>query len=249
MQYQPIQGLPTDDDVICGRGRGIWTNPGNLKFKRIIEENLHRYSSAISKKEKMTVIESVYELMIVNGSRFLKEEYGLYYEINKKDARQKTARAIRGFYKRWKNPTAAKNVERSDDGDTTSSTTTNNKVKIPDLQRSRSFSDQRYLEKMISGSSMSSSSYHRRSHSDPTPDIAALMMRESSSSSSSLAGSFDPLFDNSTFEDLLNWVEENDSEQEQKNEKQEHAIVKTVSADDDTTAAVQTMIPRILHLL
>jgi hypothetical protein len=105
-------GLPMNDDIICGRGRGAWTNPGNLKFKKVIEDNLQRYSDARRRKEKSLVIDYVLNTMVYGGARFVKQERKVWYHISKKEAREKTAHAIRDFHSRWKKSNESKGEEK-----------------------------------------------------------------------------------------------------------------------------------------
>jgi hypothetical protein len=105
-------GCPTNDDIICGRGRGAWTNPGNVKFKKVIEDNLQRYSDACRRKEKSLVIDSVVNTMLSRGARFVKQENKCWYDISKKEAREKTAHAIRDFQSRWKKSSKSKGEKK-----------------------------------------------------------------------------------------------------------------------------------------
>lgn len=96
----PLVGLPTDADIICGRGRGVWTHPGNLKFKLLIEHNLQAYAQAERRKEKSLIINHVLDTMMLSGARFVKKERSVWYVIDEKEAREKTAHAMRDFLKR-----------------------------------------------------------------------------------------------------------------------------------------------------
>lgn len=96
----PLVGLPTDADIICGRGRGIWSHPGNLKFKYLIESNLHAYSQTVRRKEKSVIINHVLDTTILMGARFVKKEQNVWYAVDEKEAREKTAHAMRDFLKR-----------------------------------------------------------------------------------------------------------------------------------------------------
>ncbi|KAL3938627.1 MAG: hypothetical protein SGBAC_006504 [Bacillariaceae sp.] len=114
----PLVGLPTDADIVCGRGRGIWTHPGNLRLKLLIECNLQAYSQAVRRREKSLIINHVLDTMILTGARFVKKERSVWYVIDEKEAREKTAHAIRDFLKRRRqcqdpNKTKPKKRERS----------------------------------------------------------------------------------------------------------------------------------------
>ncbi|CAJ1943241.1 unnamed protein product [Cylindrotheca closterium] len=96
----PLVGLPTDVDIVCGRGRGVWSHPGNLKFKLLIECNLPAYSQAVRRKEKSLIINHVLHTMILTGARFVKQQRNVWYALDEKEAREKTAHAMRDFSKR-----------------------------------------------------------------------------------------------------------------------------------------------------
>eukprot|EP00980_Cylindrotheca_fusiformis_P001594 scaffold363_cov56-Cylindrotheca_fusiformis.AAC.13 len=96
-----LVGLPTKNDIICGRGRGSFSQPGNLNLQKVIERNFKSYVDASRKKEKSLFVESVLDTMLSTGARFVKKEQdGLWYEIDRKAARNKTAHAVRDHWKK-----------------------------------------------------------------------------------------------------------------------------------------------------
>jgi hypothetical protein len=112
MEYEePITLIdaPSDNDIIAGRGRGAWLHPGNKKMKRVIEAKLEQYDRATRKKEKIDIINEIHHTMIDRGARYLQQrkDGNQWYEIGKAEAREKTAQAVRGFFKRWKESTRA----------------------------------------------------------------------------------------------------------------------------------------------
>ena len=94
--------IPTDNDVILGRGRGNWRSPGNKKYKIVILQHLQRYSDAPQRKDKSLVINDVMKHMMSTGARFLKKENGIWVQLTEKKTREKIAHAVRDFHSRWK---------------------------------------------------------------------------------------------------------------------------------------------------
>ena len=94
--------VPTDNDVILGRGRGNWRSPGNKKYKIVILQHLQRYSDAPQRKDKSLVINDVMKHMMSIGARFLKKENGIWVQLTEKKTREKIAHAVRDFHSRWK---------------------------------------------------------------------------------------------------------------------------------------------------
>jgi hypothetical protein len=48
--------IPGDHDVMCGRGSKCYNHPGNKMFRRLVEANLQRYSDALTKHSKTSII-------------------------------------------------------------------------------------------------------------------------------------------------------------------------------------------------
>jgi hypothetical protein len=86
-----------DTDICCGRGRGFYVHPGNLKFQETIRANLERYSTATSKKGKIDVVSSIVSDLRDQGVRFVKKDTasGKWYDIGRVQAHEKTGHAIR----------------------------------------------------------------------------------------------------------------------------------------------------------
>lgn len=99
-----LKDPPTDNDVISGRGRGVWTHQGNIILKSVIKSHCEKYDKAANKSEKIKITNEVYEIMVSRGARYIRQEdeEGRWVELTKEEAREKTAKALRGFFKRWK---------------------------------------------------------------------------------------------------------------------------------------------------
>jgi len=90
---------PGPNDVMTGRGRGINDHPGNIKFRRIVEDSKPTYKATTSKAEKTTIainIVTKWRALDPPG-RFLKknEKTGLWDDTGDKEAHKKTSQALR----------------------------------------------------------------------------------------------------------------------------------------------------------
>jgi hypothetical protein len=90
--------IPTKMDVLCGRGSGIYKHPGNAKFLELIELHFPLYDKT-SKEEKRSISMKIVEDIEAMGGRFLNQDKdsGEWYEIERNEARQKAAQALRGY--------------------------------------------------------------------------------------------------------------------------------------------------------
>jgi hypothetical protein len=81
----PSNFVPGDHDVICGRGSKCFNHPGNKMFRRLVEANLQRYSAALTKHGKTSIIYEVISSVrrcSPNGG-FVKQDLlsSRYYEV------------------------------------------------------------------------------------------------------------------------------------------------------------------------
>jgi len=91
---------PSDYDVVCGRGKGSYNRPGNLRFRQIVRDNIPTYHQARTKYEKSTVLNNIidYVRSSDNGSaRFIKFDTKTreWYELSDDQAREKVGHTIR----------------------------------------------------------------------------------------------------------------------------------------------------------
>ena len=81
----PSDYVPGDNDVICGRGNECMNHIGNLNFRNTIENMLDRYSKAISKNDKSTIIVEIVNQVRQNSplGGFIKKDLltGCYFEV------------------------------------------------------------------------------------------------------------------------------------------------------------------------
>lgn len=91
--------IPTDMDVLCGRGPAIFDHPGNRAFHRIKHKLQDAYLAANnnsnSNDSKKAISQELVDEVHHRGGRFLKKEEGVWLEISNKYARDKAAQALR----------------------------------------------------------------------------------------------------------------------------------------------------------
>ena len=89
---------PGVHDVIMGRGGGTNHNPGNIKYRRIVEDTKHSYKTAARPEKPLIATKVVSDWRALNPpGRFIKldKKTGLYNDIGDAAAREKTAQALR----------------------------------------------------------------------------------------------------------------------------------------------------------
>lgn len=69
---EPVIMLPSNKDVLLGRGKPVRTHPGNLRLGFLVEERLQGYFQG-KRPEKIAIANQIYFTMIQDGSRFLKQ--------------------------------------------------------------------------------------------------------------------------------------------------------------------------------
>lgn len=90
--------VPTDHDVLCGRGKGPRMHPGNDFYYRLLRETYPEYKSA-RRGVKALIIEKVVSMVREQNGRFLeRQQIGntwVYSNIGEERALIKTAQAMR----------------------------------------------------------------------------------------------------------------------------------------------------------
>lgn len=99
---------PSDFDVICGRGKGHYNQPGNRKFRDIILARLQEYQSLKTKLDKTTFLNRIIEAVrSQNGgtAHFVRQvSHDLWERLGDEQAREKVGHAIReALAPRYKN--------------------------------------------------------------------------------------------------------------------------------------------------
>jgi hypothetical protein len=88
---------PSDDDILCDRGKKSFNHEGNRKFRICIASHLQAYSNAPDRPSRAKIIGLVVSQLLQNGSRFLKRQCkkGQWYQLGIRDAQGKVAHALR----------------------------------------------------------------------------------------------------------------------------------------------------------
>jgi anaerobic ribonucleoside-triphosphate reductase len=100
---------PTDEDILCGRGRPCGKHPGNKKFSAAIKANLQTYDEASKRLDKSNLVASILRSLQENGARFIKQDRRTkkYHELSDGQAHEKTGHAIRDLLKQNSGPSSS----------------------------------------------------------------------------------------------------------------------------------------------
>ena len=90
---------PTDNDVVCGRGRYNNGMPGNQRFNEMVRSSALRYQSAGRRVERSMIVAQVVTQLLGSGVRFVKPFNGRFVELTKDQIHEKTGHAIRDLLK------------------------------------------------------------------------------------------------------------------------------------------------------
>lgn len=87
---------PNPFDVLCGRGRGVSTHPGNIRFRFLVQSKREIYQRA-EKYAKTPIADEVIEMVHSYGGRFVKKNSKTtqLQEVDRSVAREKVAHAFR----------------------------------------------------------------------------------------------------------------------------------------------------------
>lgn len=116
MTLLPEDFTPSDDDVICGRGKKCYAHVGNDRFRERVMGMLDEYRKARSKLDKSKVLSDVVEQVRLNSPRggFVKQDAsGRWHEVGDFLAREKTSQAFRdALHENYKSSNVAKKKRR-----------------------------------------------------------------------------------------------------------------------------------------
>ena len=95
----PDDFQPRANDILCGRGRGVWEHPGNRRFKSLIEAHSQKYATARNKMDKGAVVASIVDSIREDGILFVKKDTKTqsWLDIGEYEAREKTSHAMRDY--------------------------------------------------------------------------------------------------------------------------------------------------------
>jgi hypothetical protein len=87
----------TDVDILSGRGAGTTSHPGNMRFRRLIEERKPKYKNMKTKDEKKNFTLEVKATIDSYGGRFLKKNIvtGTWVVMAHEEARKKISQCFR----------------------------------------------------------------------------------------------------------------------------------------------------------
>ena len=109
------------NDVIIGRGKKCTQNPGNKRFRSIIQATLDAYSNALTKVQKSEIIMHILSLVRAdNGVGFVKQDAatGRFTQVEEAASRIAIAQAFRdalsGLYKSSKKHKQTRRLQRKE---------------------------------------------------------------------------------------------------------------------------------------
>jgi hypothetical protein len=99
MTLLPESFYPSEQDVVCGRGRKIFMHVGNQSFRLLVESRLQEYSDAHTKIEKSCIIGEMVDHVRTNSPHggFVKRspKDGRWYQLRDYLSRENTSQAFR----------------------------------------------------------------------------------------------------------------------------------------------------------
>ena len=109
--------LPSNYDVLCGKGKAAANHIGNQRFKVTISIYVRRYRESASRSEKTAIVAEVMDLVRQNspGGGFVKydQHKGTWYEVGDNFAREKVSQAFRdSLHDRYESSKASKRLKR-----------------------------------------------------------------------------------------------------------------------------------------
>ena len=87
---------PSDNDVLCGRGKKCFEHEGNRRFRLILAESIDTYIQADGRKKKTVVVRAIIQKVLGRGGRFLKKHSkGGWYDAGMQGAKAKVGHSLR----------------------------------------------------------------------------------------------------------------------------------------------------------
>lgn len=93
---------PSQNSVICGRGKRCYASVGNLKLREVVLLCLPKYSKATTKKEKTEIVTAVMDHILDScpgriGAFIKSDDLGRWYEVGEQVARERISSIFRDF--------------------------------------------------------------------------------------------------------------------------------------------------------
>jgi hypothetical protein len=121
MRLLPEEFVPSEFDVICGRGRRVFNHIGNERFRQVVATYLERYQQTTQKHEKSYILSEIVvavRRVSPSGGGFVKKDSGSgrWYEVGDFLAREKTSQAFRDLlHEHYRSSNLAKKKRRHDE--------------------------------------------------------------------------------------------------------------------------------------
>jgi hypothetical protein len=89
--------VPSDNDVICGRGLSAFRHPGNQRLRILVAEAVPLFATTTCRYEKTKIVRSLVKRVLDRGGRFLKRlpNSDMWYLAGFNNAREKVSHALR----------------------------------------------------------------------------------------------------------------------------------------------------------
>ena len=87
-------GVPSRNDVIFGRGRGLYNHAGNIRLGKLIDNMMGKYD-CVSNKDKKAITEMIVNAIKKYSGRFLKDDETGWVEVDDVVARSKVSHLFR----------------------------------------------------------------------------------------------------------------------------------------------------------
>lgn len=86
----------TDQDILCGRGRGLESFPGNKLFRQVIKEHAASYiAQSTTRSERSRMVRLISDRLASEGMRFIKRVNKGWTPLEDYDAKLKVGHALR----------------------------------------------------------------------------------------------------------------------------------------------------------
>ena len=94
--------LPSNNDVLLGKGRIIQEHAGNRKLHFLVDESLLQYDKCRKRSEKTQLAGDLVQKVKSYSGRFLTQESGIWIEVSDDISRIKVSNLFRNRRKVWK---------------------------------------------------------------------------------------------------------------------------------------------------
>ena len=169
---------PGKYDVICSRGKFAALHAGNVRFRKLIQQQKPDYAKATNKLEKSIIVSKIVDSVrefTPNGGFVKKFEDGRWYEVGDSVAREKIGQSLRDqLYSKYKSSTRAKRGRRQE-------LRAQRKMQQQELEQEREESQQEHEEVVKETKIEESMQEKRESFFFPPASLEPLSLREYSS--------------------------------------------------------------------